>query len=419
MVKRVRVEGFNYGMITRWGLYSMTFEDIELAGQREAGFLNDAHNASIHRLFSNNTVPAVKVEPHTAFGLVTLTDSELRGGAAEAAAIDSAGEILVRNVFTEGYGTAIRNRANEICDASVCGYSSSTVFGPEGTVHALDAGIVPQTTPELPWNNDFTQWASVTDYEHLKDGDNWAPAIQAAIDSGKPVVYFPNKTHGDYASSGTIRIRGDVERIVGLSGTLHGADVVFENDHLVVVEQLRDADIAIKGQAPVVITGSTGMHVVTDPASSDLFLEDFLGTLEVHGSNVWVRQLNEESRRPVKLINQGGQLWVLNLKTEQGGQILQNTHGARTEILGGVIYPVQGTVNAPMYVNDASDLAVFHREVGPAYPHFILEDGVLRDPDFEFGVRYVSRAPEPASLATLATMLTLLFRRRRRPGSSR
>jgi len=56
---------------------------------------------------------------------------------------------------------------------------------------------------------------------------------------------------------------------------------------------------------------------------------------------VWARQLNPENRAE-HAINDGGQLWVLGLKTENPGSrgvnpstILESRNGAKSEVLGG------------------------------------------------------------------------------------
>jgi hypothetical protein len=73
---------------------------------------------------------------------------------------------------------------------------------------------------------------------------------------------------------------------------------------------------------------------------------------------VWARQLNSE-RQGTKIVNAGGQLWILGLKTERGGTLIETRDGGRTELLGGLCYTTGDGQLAPMFVNrDSSVFAV-------------------------------------------------------------
>jgi len=53
---------------------------------------------------------------------------------------------------------------------------------------------------------------------------------------------------------------------------------------------------------------------------------------------VWARQLDDEVTGQ-KIQNSGGSLWILGLKTENSGMVINTTKGGRTELLGALIYP--------------------------------------------------------------------------------
>jgi len=61
--------------------------------------------------------------------------------------------------------------------------------------------------------------------------------------------------------------------------------------------------------------------------------------IELHpGQKAFFRQWNPESNK-IALANNGGQLWILSLKTETGGAtVIKTTNGGRTELLGGLNY---------------------------------------------------------------------------------
>ena len=74
----------------------------------------------------------------------------------------------------------------------------------------------------------------------------------------------------------------------------------------------------------------------------NVFLEDVsFGPYYFRRQNVWAHQLNPENQVE-HVLNDGGQLWVLGLKTENPGSqgvnpstILESRNGAKSEVLGG------------------------------------------------------------------------------------
>ncbi len=77
---------------------------------------------------------------------------------------------------------------------------------------------------------------------------------------------------------------------------------------------------------------------------------------------IWARQLNPETKGIPEIVNDGGQLWVLGLKTEYLSTKIENRGGARTEILGGLMYPVHPVTDEsiPMFLNEDSDISLVH-----------------------------------------------------------
>ncbi len=72
----------------------------------------------------------------------------------------------------------------------------------------------------------------------------------------------------------------------------------------------------------------------------------------------WARQLNPENEG-TKIVNNGGKLWILGLKTEKVGTVVATKASGKTEILGGLLYPVQPVpAEQPAFINDASSLSV-------------------------------------------------------------
>ena len=79
---------------------------------------------------------------------------------------------------------------------------------------AAAAGAPPTgTTPEVPWGDIHKDWMNVEKFADKKAGDDWGPAIQAAIDSGARSVYFPA---GRYEVLSAVHVHGKIDRLFGL-----------------------------------------------------------------------------------------------------------------------------------------------------------------------------------------------------------
>jgi hypothetical protein len=91
------------------------------------------------------------------------------------------------------------------------------------------------------------------------------------------------------------------------------------------------------------VVSSTIGFGVEGRGSGDLFLDDFCGTLNLHqpGQSAWCRQLNTEHTGTM-LRNNGGRLWILGMKTEKIGTIIETLNGGVTDAAGIFIYSNQG-----------------------------------------------------------------------------
>jgi hypothetical protein len=77
------------------------------------------------------------------------------------------------------------------------------------------------------------------------------------------------------------------------------------------------------------------------------------------GQQVWARQFNAEGGAD-KITNDGGQLWILGLKTEGDATVITTRNGGQTELLGGLLYPATTVGSAPAFTaTDAEQSLVF------------------------------------------------------------
>ncbi len=386
LVQRVTVEGFATGISLKGSVNSATFEHITLKNQGVVGLRNQGQCISVRGLISDNRVTAL--DNADGWSTATLLDAQLRGGTADAPAIRNAGTLFVRRADTTGYGTAVseKNGAGGHGPGQVREYASQPIQAlfPTSPARSLDLPV--EETPTAPWPKP-DDWISVTAFASQQidlpgrtntDGSkaageagrprtitDWSKAFQQAIDSGKPVVYFPN---GTYEMHGTVEIRGAVRRIIGFESAfgkwgrleLHTAT----NAQAVRIERFdwMYNHLILSHRGPQSLTLATVIKgcdygVMTKEAGSgDLFFEDISlhpgGKLTLHGGRTFARQLNTEGGNSVpaqgerdsidsgsdNVLNRGGSLWILGLKTENDGTLITTVEGGRTEIVGGLCY---------------------------------------------------------------------------------
>ena len=83
---------------------------------------------------------------------------------------------------------------------------------------------------------------------------------------------------------------------------------------------------------------------------------------------MWVRMYNvERTSGGPSLTNNGGNVRVLGLKTERAQTIVEGNNGSKTEIFGGLFYPVVTVPETlPAVVNNESDLSISFSAVSHA-----------------------------------------------------
>lgn len=362
LIKNVRVEGFDYGIKAGHPQFSLTMEHVELVGQRIAAIRNAGQTLSIRDLRSTNSVPAILSRDIT--GFVTLLDTVLQGLPVrrQAAAIQNQGFLFARRLEIPGYTNTIENRTvtNLTVQAEdIAQFSSHTRLAQfPSPAEPLDLPI--EETPEAPWDPP-QQWVSPLKFGGMPNDDtDDGPAIQQAIDSGATTVYLPN---GTWKITAPVEIRGAVRRIIGcearILNTGLGPRTAFRfaegKEPIVWLERLAahsglDGFIEHASSRRLVISSCSDVRYV-GTGTGDLFLEDVSSRAEwkFKQQKVWARQWCIE-RDGSKVVNQGGSLWVLGLKSERGGTVVTTSEGGKTEIYGGLVMAGSGPKSDPMFV---------------------------------------------------------------------
>ncbi len=369
LVKNVEVEGFAYGIRAGGSVRHIALDGITVRHQRTYGLYNDCNVLSVCGFRSVNQVPAV--HNRAGWGFITLVNADLRGGAADAAAIENVnGYMFVRNAQVAGYRSAILSHGKATLGPHVEEWTSHPYFSLfDSPGRSLNLPI--ERTPEVAWDPPG-KWVNLAGFPPGKATrdvrgkprayDDYSDALQKAIDSGARTIYFGPLPQGkSYGFSKTVLVRGNVARLIGMEESVEfrapEADfrVVDGSAPVVVIERFErryatsERHVAVDTARTVVIKNSIFHGVTVTAKAGKVFLEDVCGgPFLFAGGTIWARQLNPECL-PLKIANDGGTLWLMGLKTERGGTVLRTTGGGRTEVLGGMLYATSGPKPDPAF----------------------------------------------------------------------
>jgi hypothetical protein len=365
-MKNVVINGFDYGIKVANNEYSLTFEGLTLLNQTKYGIYNASNILNIRHLFSMNNVPAIHNQ--NAAGLITLIDATLRGGSSQSSAIQNQGTLYARNITSSGYTSVVKNKGVVVPGTSISEYDSGPAVAESGGKE-LSLNLPIEETAYFEEAN-LSNWKSVVTYgADLTGRKDSTAAIQSAIDSGATTIYFPT---GVYVVSQTIHLRGNLRVLEGMGSSLNPSGNIFQDSkHPVPLLKIEAGagdvslnHVRIAAYYPRPCPGVIGIE--QDSARPFILRDSLIGTLPTtiayqntsRGSgtlfvenvaaspwqilfpqNVFARQINPESNT-TKIINKGGHLWILGLKTEGTGTNIETDQGGSTELLGGLIYPV-------------------------------------------------------------------------------
>lgn len=331
----VTVQGFQDGICASVNAEGdVAFEFLTLRGQTGAGFLLTGGGASLRRLRSEQAagVPALKIDGSGPQAVIL--DSELKGAGATGPAIEMtrASEqcLFARTIATAGYAASVRKAGADVVPAKfVDEYVSypAKALAAGQTARSLRLPVV--DTPPVSWYDPATQWAVVDDY----------PSVQAALDSGKPVVCFKQR---HYKLSGDVTVPATVRVVNGMAASVEGgAFVVGQPSSNPVFFQDCNVPIRVTARRDVIqrcasggISNPKGLPVtfylenVNDDATGDDFCRP--------GARVFARQIDIEYGGGNQIVSNGGALWVFGFKTENmKGAPFTVKNGGALEVLGG------------------------------------------------------------------------------------
>jgi hypothetical protein len=409
LVQDVEIEGFAIGIRTDHIINSQTLSRVTIRGAREVGLL---HRGQVLAVEGLHVVGAPLAIDSGGNGVLTLVDAllpgtgpdfgETRAGTKGPAIKLEKGHLYAARLATSGYEKAIAAAGAPGGDAAgpnVTEYSShgALVLGDGAPQTGLL--LTPQREPDVPMPAKAEDWICANDFgAKAGDEEDDAPAFQRAIDEaakrGASTVYILGGRSGDpnwYWMKQDVRVHGSVRRVMGfgfvrilggsskdpkypenLAKFVVDADpagaktVVFQ--HLQVFSPWPSFGIEARSPGRTVVCRTTGGTVIARPKTT-VFMTNCVGHLyQEAGSKVWARQWNTEGgpeKVRVNTRNDGGQLWVLGMKTEAVSTKVKTLKGGRTEVLGVLNYNCTGVKDdTPFFHVEDSALSVAgYREV--------------------------------------------------------
>ncbi|MBQ3553191.1 MAG: hypothetical protein IJA08_00690 [Clostridia bacterium] len=406
--KNIEIIGFQYGIRIASQYMNSVFEHIVLKNQKRWGIFVEGNMVAIRDLYSENFVPAIKVDGLTA--RVILTDARLSGGnPLDVAVRHCFGHLMLRNITASGYGSIVQGRWIRTKIENNCEYLKEAVAG--GPMMLFDnenqnsLNLPVKETPEVRWAP-LDEWVSVNEFGAVGDGiTDDTESIRKAFASGKSTVYFQP---GQYLIDDVIEIPATLERIQFMYSDLvsgenikkrkhtgvfliqehSGVPVIIEdlfawekfNGFMTLVEHACKRTVIFSD----VHTQTASIYFNTFPGAM-VFMENTGCTIGgvpgaghrkeplphedwnsysretpcfyFAGQEVYCRQLNPE-RSLHEVINDGGKLWVLGGKTEEEGTAFETRNGGSTEVLGVTFAIVLGQ-GRPTIINENSNVSIY------------------------------------------------------------
>jgi len=383
------ITGFDTGIEIAAGRETMvTLEYATLSRQREtairvgeAGSGGGGDPLSARKLLVENAPVVLRVGRA---GQAIVLESEFCAAPEQAVAMDVEpdGFLLARDLRIQGYRAAVRHHGEITVGAgNIAEYVTASVV-------ALDdeppLRLPVKDTPLILPETDIAQWANVDDFGAGGDGiADDTSAIQRAVDSGKPVIWFPR---ANYVINGTVDIPASVREITMLFGVItRSKAAAFDGPALfrvaepsaepLLIHQSMSAGGVLLDHAadrPLVIedifmefnhtrsySAKPGMNFPSaaaqdteiwrlyrntrpEGAPKEVFVNNSIGLssnneagkLALENVRVWARMINTE-HVPANYSFRRSDVWIFGFKSENADTLLKATDGSRVEVLGG------------------------------------------------------------------------------------
>ena len=221
------VDGFDVGVDLSAGSASMVvLEHATLANQREiavrVGYSGFRDCLSARKIQIENAPIAFKAGEGSHVVLLD-TRAVARGANNPALIVEKGGHLFARDIALSGYSNAVV-KAGEVARQGefIDEYVSDEPVSLHRSVPARSLRLPVKDAPIIPTEVNLRKWAGVHEFGAVGDGitDDTA-AVQRAMNSGKPVVYFPK---ANYVINGTVAIPATVREVSFLWASVHRSE---------------------------------------------------------------------------------------------------------------------------------------------------------------------------------------------------
>jgi hypothetical protein len=345
-IRDVTIRGFDVGVYSV-SAYSMACSDITIEGALKAGLLNFGKTPG-----DNWTIKMAADAPAIVNrGVLSLLGVRMSGPGSKKPAVIGGAMTYLRGAQASGFARVIEAAEGTELKEYYTGK-------PGGLFHDAKAALAlpVKRQPSVPYEKDFTKWASPNDYGAKGDGKtDDSDALEKALNE-------PGKTHimvsGRHKITRPVKVGPDVVRIVGAG---RGSLVMDWKK----IGETHESLVIGDGKSPVLIVDDlnvTGLQVQTDRTvvlnSCDTFAQGTVTTWFLNGggevfisntdarfavnnprARVWVRHYNAESNQDstvpwANVMVKAGQVWVLGWKSESLKRRMIVEKGGAAEVIG-------------------------------------------------------------------------------------
>ena len=373
----ITVNGFDRGIDCPFnGEIDPTFEYLTLKGQKIAGIEHDGGAMSLRKVLSDQSDPNVQaIRIDKGGSLTVIIDSELRNKSSDKAAIeltsDEGQALVARNVTTSGYATGVIKHTATVAQAgTIEEYISSPVktLATDSPAHTLNLPIEDSPIPPVIAPSD---WAIVDDVSQLEE----------ALTSGKAEIVLRKHT---FALTKDLEVPASVKVIDAWGARITKKALIVSEasaDPLFLLDG--GLHTIVKAQRNVV-ANCTGGNLVN---ANDLPLTFYVNNVNdiasgnhfcPAGAKVFARSIDIEYANTEQIVCNGGTMWILGYKTENGKSspfVCRN--GGSLEILGGytnaTAMPKDPDKLKPVITNDNSNVSASFQINLRDWPKVILE----------------------------------------------
>lgn len=371
LLSDVKVQGFAVGISVSQREYGLTMDGVGLSGQTEVALRNNNNALALRNVrIETGALALQNIGPD---GLIVADRLAVQLSRNDATWVDNRGYLTMKGTrvtLANGGGLPVKE-GGSLQSATDGAYFGNLRLAKFDAFWKLETPAAP-----MPWAPEAKRWANVEKFGAKADsGQDATEAIRAAMQSGAEVVYLPS---GRYVISDVIDVPTKVRRIAGMFSSISvsrrrapafkgetgmfrvataGAPLTIDRiafDNMGSGSQL---GVEHSGPRPLVLqdvlAAGTGL-VRRMPSGGPLYLENTCcGPMVVAGKNgVWASQFNTEGSG-VRIFNEGAPLSILGFKSEQNNTAIQNSAGANTEVVGGLLYIVHPPSVAirPAFIN--------------------------------------------------------------------